>query len=277
MVGKEKGDCMNIIYEPKGKAREYSPLAANLYNGCGHKCKYCYVPGVMRMDRSEFDNEVSYKNDVLRRLELDCAKLTKNPAQVLMSFTTDPYNPSEAEMELTRKALELFLKYKIPVAILTKGGKKCLRDLDIFKKFGKSIKVGASLTYFEDLQSKAVEADAALPGDRIETLKTLSENGIHTWVSCEPIIYPGETLKLLKKCVNFVDEFQFGLLSNEKRGTINWDEYVKAYIKIVREHYNKEIYIKKTLQDRLSVKLQKYEIDQDHLTVPLFPEDSLFG
>ena len=45
---------MNAIYEPRGAAAEYAPLACNLYRGCGHGCKYCYAPACLRMGREEF-------------------------------------------------------------------------------------------------------------------------------------------------------------------------------------------------------------------------------
>lgn len=45
---------MNVIYEPKGKAGEYSPLAVNLYRGCDHGCTYCYAPAATRTARETF-------------------------------------------------------------------------------------------------------------------------------------------------------------------------------------------------------------------------------
>lgn len=47
---------MGVIYEPKGKAREYCELAVNLYRGCGHGCLYCYGAACLRMTREEFNN-----------------------------------------------------------------------------------------------------------------------------------------------------------------------------------------------------------------------------
>ena len=58
-----------MIYIPSGRAREYSPLAVNLYRGCGFKCRYCYVPNAIKISRYEFDNNVEAKKDVIIRLE----------------------------------------------------------------------------------------------------------------------------------------------------------------------------------------------------------------
>src|SRR3954447_21671108 len=64
----------SIIYAPAGQAGEYAPLAANPYRGCGHGCVYCYVPNVIRMQRSEFDQGAGAKPDFLARLAKDAAK-----------------------------------------------------------------------------------------------------------------------------------------------------------------------------------------------------------
>ena len=45
---------MSIIYEPRGKAREYAELAVNLYKGCAHACIYCYAPAATFCDRGKF-------------------------------------------------------------------------------------------------------------------------------------------------------------------------------------------------------------------------------
>ncbi len=86
---------MRVIYEPKGKAREYSPLALNLYNGCSNGCKYCYVPAYCRRDRKEFKNNTVVRKDVLKKLERDCQELKGGSQQILMCFTSDPYQIAE--------------------------------------------------------------------------------------------------------------------------------------------------------------------------------------
>ena len=64
---------MSIIYKPKGKAREYSPLAANFYNGCDHGCIYCYAPGIKKITREQYLS-VSPRRDILHEIEKDCKK-----------------------------------------------------------------------------------------------------------------------------------------------------------------------------------------------------------
>ena len=60
---------MPVIYEPRGKAREYSELACNLYTGCIHKCKYCYCPAIMRKSLDEWSNNPHARTRILKQLE----------------------------------------------------------------------------------------------------------------------------------------------------------------------------------------------------------------
>src|SRR3990167_3742067 len=95
---------LNIVYKPKGKALEYSPLAANLYTGCAHGCLYCYAPSCMRMNRAEFYGNPRPRPNVIKLLEADCKKLAGCKDRVLLCFTCDPYQPIDDEHQLTRRA-----------------------------------------------------------------------------------------------------------------------------------------------------------------------------
>jgi len=170
---------MSIIYVPKGRAREYSPLAANLFEGCSHGCKYCYAPGIRHLSPETYSKESKPRAEILSKIKDDCETFQDSREQVLLSFIGDPYCPEDAENGLTRSILSLFLENRIPTAILTKGGHRALRDMDIIKSFGRSIKVGATLTFSDSAKSLEWEPGAALPGDRIDTLLTLKEAGVN--------------------------------------------------------------------------------------------------
>ncbi len=258
-----------MIYEPRGKAREYSPLAVNLYTGCGHQCSYCYVPRVLHMDRYDFDNNPKARERSIEQLIKSAKKYTGTKNQVLMSFTTDPYNPLNDKLQLTTEALKIFLNYKIPVAILTKSGIKPLKDLSTIKLFDNHIKVGASLTYDNDNDSKRIERGAALPSERIEMLKQFHLNGVHTWVSFEPIIHFEQTINLIERTIAYVDEYQFGKLSGDKQ-LRDWKSFINRIIPMMRIN-NKRFYIKQTLQKEVRKGLlTEQEIAMDYLNVPSF-------
>lgn len=176
----------SYIYAPKGQAGEYSQLAANPYRGCGHKCAYCYVPNVIRMKRSDFNANAAQRNGFISALRNDARKYEhlNVDAQVMLSFTTDPYHPFDTS--LTRESINVLHDHGLGVCTLTKGGTRALRDIDLFDPGTDSF--ASTLTSLEDDFSKKWEGGAALPGDRIEALRKFHKKGIFTWVSLEPTL-----------------------------------------------------------------------------------------
>ncbi|OGU58287.1 MAG: hypothetical protein A2V66_03610 [Ignavibacteria bacterium RBG_13_36_8] len=261
-----------MIYEPKGRAREYSPLAVSLYKGCDHGCEYCCIKKMKeRFAHKYVHTHVEPKKDALKRLMTSAKKFAGTDKQVLMSFGTDPYNGRDTDLKLTREALIILHNYKIPVAILTKGGSRVMRDADIFKKFGDSIKVGVTLTFIDEQMSKRWEPYAASPTGRIVSLKYLHEMGIRTWVSLEPVIDTDETLKLIDLTHEFVDEYRVGKLNYcviDKK--INWVIFAHDVVNKLSE-FDKEFYIKEDLRKFVTDYLfYREETDMDYLNVPKF-------
>src|SRR5262245_9427882 len=127
-------DC-KIIYAPAGQAGEYAKLACNHYRGCGHQCGYCWVPQVIHMSRADFDREALPKNDILENLKKDAEKYQQAGVseQVLLCFSTDPYNPNDEFYQLTRHCLIILREHGLGFCTLTKGGSKALRDIDLFR------------------------------------------------------------------------------------------------------------------------------------------------
>lgn len=249
----------NLVYEPKGKAREYSPLAINVYNGCNHGCTFCY----MRRFTKDFLNPRP-KKDFLKKLEEIKSDYGK---QILFSFSSDPYCSIEFEHEYTKKALEVMLETENKVAILTKAGTKILRDLELFKLFGNKIKVGATLTFDNDRDSLKTEPGAALPEDRLDMLQTLKRNGIRTFASFEPVIDPNQSLNLMRRGIDIIDMFKIGKLNGNKEieSKIDWKSFAEASIKLMLDN-KKEFYIKKDLAKYIDTsKYEDWIFDQDYL------------
>lgn len=256
---------MSIIYQPKGKAREYSPLAANFYTGCEHRCKYCYAPKIRFTNPEEYSKNVEPRKDVLSLIKKETLKNKNNPTQVLFNFMHDPYSPSEDKFKITRKALELFYKNRIPVSILSKGGERVLNDIDIFKKFGDSIMVGATLTFDNDKDSLEWEPAAALPSGRLKMLEKLHENGIKTWASFEPVIDPVQSFNLIKKSVKYVNVYKIGKINNYKGidKNIDWSDFLFNCVTFLRDN-KKPFYVKHDLRQAApDVKLYGNEVLHD--------------
>jgi len=269
---------MSIIYTPKGKAREYSPLAANFYDGCDHGCAYCYAPGIKMQTREAYNEQVTPRRDILHQLERDCKQFAYSRNQVLFNFMGDPYCKANDQFQITRGALALFLDARIPVALLTKGGVRALKDLEIIKKFNEHIKVGATLTFNDEHKSTEWEPGAATPSERIEMLETFHSNGVKTWASFEPVIEPQESLTLIKRTIHCVDEYKIGKLNNYKGidKAIDWTEFLINVVKILRDA-GKPFYIKQDLRQAApSVKLYGNEMNYDEFNLAPWYKNSLF-
>ncbi|HUS50082.1 MAG TPA: radical SAM protein, partial [Candidatus Paceibacterota bacterium] len=238
---------MSVIYTPKGKAREYSPYACNLYMGCNHGCKYCYAPSIRFKKREDYLIPVPRRN-IIKEFKEDCKKLKNFDSQVLFCFISDPYNIKEKDLMITRECLNIALENKIPISILTKSN-LVLRDLDIIKNFGRNIKIGTTLTFNNKKDSLSWEPEASLPDDRIEILKICMENNIKTWASFEPVIIPDQSIDMILKSLPYVDVYKIGKLNNFQGldKNIDWVDFLEKSVEILREN-KKPFYVKKDLR-----------------------------
>lgn len=255
------------IYQPSGRAREYSPLALNYFKGCDHGCKYCYVPNMMKRFNDGYKHEMVIAPSEFITLEKSAKKMQGCGKQILLSFTGDPY--CNAENGETRKVLEILNRYGHNVAILTKDPEKALKDIGIIKAFGNRIKIGATLTFDNEKDSKAWEPGAAKPLSRINALKEFAENGIKTWVSFEPVIIPKQSLHLLSIVSKFIDHVKIGKLNNHKGldKKINWGKFLDEAVLLCRE---KKVlfYIKEDLRKFSNgTYLSDNEINMDFLNI----------
>lgn len=241
---------MSIIYEPSGRAREYADLAANLYSGCSHGCQYCYAPGAMRMNRDEFHLMAKPRKDVLKLLERDCKKLAGSGKQVLLCFSTDPYQPCEEQHQLTRQAIEILHQYGLFVNVLTKGGTRACRDFDLL---GPGDAFGTSLTFAAYADSEKWEPGAALSNDRLAAMALAHREGIPTWASMEPVIDPIGTLTLIELAAPYCDFFKVGKLNHHPlEKTIDWRKFGEDAETLLRS-LGKPYYIKKDLRECMEV------------------------
>ncbi len=178
----------------------------NPYQGCEHGCIYCYARNTHEFwgysAGLDFERKILFKKNAAHLLEQKIRSKTWKAETIVMSGNTDCYQPAEKQLKITRACLEVFLKYKHPVGIITKNA-LILRDLDLLKQLNKDglLGVNISLTSLSEKTRRLLEPRTATIHKRLDTIKVLSENKIPVNAMLAPII-PGinshELLKLAK-------------------------------------------------------------------------------
>ncbi|HWQ19206.1 MAG TPA: radical SAM protein [Methanotrichaceae archaeon] len=233
--------ALRAIYEPQAEAREYSGYALNLYSGCSHGCKYCY-----NKDRFDGPCDQQIKKASLGNIEHDLKALAGKDAVVHLPFVGDLYDLGRPNNSYTREVLELFKRYNHPFQILTKGGTLATSDFDLYFE---GCRFGCTLTFDNEADSRTWEPGAALPADRIESLRQAHERGIETWVSLEPVIDPAQTLHLIELTHEFVDFYGVGKLNHDQRAkAIEYPKF-RADAEALLKKYGKAYKIKAALAE----------------------------
>ncbi|WP_138432425.1 PA0069 family radical SAM protein [Winogradskyella algicola] len=165
----------------------------NMYQGCEHGCIYCYARNSHEFwgfsAGLDFERRILVKKDAPKLLESLLKKKSWKAHPIVMSGNTDCYQPAEQKFQLTKQCLEVFLKYKHPVAIITKNA-LILRDIKLLKALAKDnlIAVNISITSLSEETRRILEPRTATIKRRLQTVKELSDNGIPVNVMLAPII-----------------------------------------------------------------------------------------
>lgn len=167
----------------------------NPYQGCEHGCIYCYARNTHEYwgysAGLDFERKILIKKDAPRLLEEKLQSKNWKANTIVLSGNTDCYQPAEKQFMITRACLEIFLKYKHPVGIITKNA-LILRDLEILKKLTADNLVGIniSVTSLSEETRRILEPRTATIKKRLETIRILSEHNIPVNAMLAPII-PG--------------------------------------------------------------------------------------
>jgi DNA repair photolyase len=173
------------------------PLAwgMNPYQGCEHGCIYCYArnthPYWGFSAGLDFDQKILIKRNAAELLEQALKKKNWTATPIMFAGNTDVYQPAERQFRITRACLEVFLKYRHPVSLITKNS-LVLRDLDLLKALAADqlVHVAISITTLQEELRQFLEPRTASVKQRLKTVETLSEAGIPVFVMMAPII-PG--------------------------------------------------------------------------------------
>ena len=236
---------MRAIYEPRGRALEYSPLACNLYTGCAHGCKYCYAPNSLKKKRDEFHADVRPRKGILEAVEKDCKRMKGDPRLILLCFHCDPYPPEGTCEDVTRPALELMEWHKMKVQVLTKGGERAIRDFDILAR-NKGWAFGSTIIFASEELRLKWEPFAASLGSRVKAVVEAQRRGVPTWVSVEPVVDANQALEVIVTLVNHVDLWKLGKLNHdpEREAQTDWVRYLAEVERLLK---GREYVVKKDL------------------------------
>ncbi|MEA3275085.1 MAG: PA0069 family radical SAM protein [Pseudomonadota bacterium] len=182
----------------------------NPYRGCEHGCIYCYArpthawlglsPGL------DFESRLFYKPDAASLLEGELAKPGYSPATLVLGANTDPYQPIERRLRITRQILEVLASCRHPFAITTKSA-LVLRDLDLLAPMAEQglCAVQISVTTLDPGLARRLEPRAVSPRRRLDTVRRLADAGVAVGVLVSPLI-PGLTDQDLERVLGAAAE-----------------------------------------------------------------------
>ena len=167
--------------------------SVNPYRGCEHGCIYCFArpthaylglsPGL------DFETKILSKPEAPERLKEELSKPSYRPQVLALGANTDPYQPVEKELRITRRILELLAELRHPVAVVTKSN-MVLRDLDILAPMAERrlANVFVSVTTLDRNLARTMEPRAPTPTRRLEAVRGLSKAGVPVGVLASPMI-----------------------------------------------------------------------------------------
>lgn len=165
----------------------------NPYRGCEHGCIYCYArPGHEYLGLSsgiDFETVILAKHDAPSLLRRELAHPSWKGEAITMSGVTDPYQPRERSLGITRACLEVLAECRQAVGIITKSS-LVLRDLDLLSRLNEhgAVCVAVSVTTLDNALASKMEPRAAAPRERIGAIRELARAGIPVTVMTAPII-----------------------------------------------------------------------------------------
>ena len=196
-------------------ARNESPdvgfeTSVNAYRGCEHGCIYCYArPSHEYLGFSaglDFETKIMVKEDAPELLAAELSKPSWIPKVIAMSGVTDPYQPIERRLKLTRRCLEVLARFRNPVTIITKN-RLVTRDIDLFRKLAEhhGVSINISVTSLDVKLQRILEPRTSPPQARLAAIEALAAAGVPVGVMVAPII-PGltehELPAILQACGN---------------------------------------------------------------------------
>lgn len=172
-------------------------VSLNPYRGCEHGCVYCYArPTHEFLGMSaglDFESKIVAKFDAPKLLREKLADQKWKPKTLVMSGVTDPYQPIEKKLRITRGCIEVLAEARHPLAIITKNY-LVTRDIDKLSELAEvgAVSVTVSITSLDRTITATMEPRTSRPQKRLQAVRELTEAGIPVNVNIAPVI-PGLT------------------------------------------------------------------------------------
>ncbi len=168
-------------------------FSINPYRGCEHGCIYCYArPTHAYWDLSpglDFESKIITKPDAAKLLREKLSQPGYKPKALCIGANTDPYQPLESELKITRSIIEVLSEFRHPFSIITKSA-LIERDLDLLAPLAEKnlCSVAVSVTTLDNALKRILEPRTPAGGVRIQTIRALTEAGIHVTLLAAPMI-----------------------------------------------------------------------------------------
>jgi DNA repair photolyase len=246
------------IYNPSGKAGEYSYWACNFYVGCSNQCTYCFlrkgigkatlggnIPTLKKCFRDEADALRVFE----RELQQNLPELQKHG--LFFTFTSDPCLPET--QSLNARAILISIQNKVFVKVLTKKAGVALHSAKFgFGEFNQLYKdffaLGFTLTGHDEL-----EPNASPTIDRIRAMKQLHDAGFKTWASIEPVIDFKSSKDVMCAVMDCCDLYKIGLESGKRYGKKELRKFVD-WVLSCRRPNSPKFYFKDSLLKQAGIR-----------------------
>ncbi|WP_237763156.1 radical SAM protein [Paenibacillus sp. A3] len=192
-------------YEPVRAKQLLNPVKApsmpfdwsiNPYRGCQHGCSFCYARSThafLGMEADDtFQHHILYKDNAPEALQAQVERMLRAKGgrsrlgRIAIGTATDPYQPLEGRLKLTRQCLEVLVTYRLPVSITTRSP-LILRDIDLLRKLpGSSVNI--SLNTLDKRIWRSFEPMSPAPAQRLKALQGLRQEGIEAGIFMAPIL-----------------------------------------------------------------------------------------
>ncbi len=232
------------IYNPQGKAGEYSQWACNFYTGCSNDCEYCYCkrgfmshvwsnrPTLKKCFKDETDALMVFEKELMANID------SLRKSSIFFTFTSDPFLDGVMSVYLT--AITMALANGVRVQVLTKMADFVSRlyFMPLLSQWKDMIAFGFTLTGHDEL-----EPNAASNQERIRAMKMLHDSGFRTFASIEPIIDFESSKKMIKETIGFCDLYKIGLMSGVKKDYYDPKKGKEFFLDVTSKAVDKDLKI----------------------------------